>query len=80
MSNYRDNSGKLPAGLDYFRNLISPPGPFMRLLKRQARTKVWKQTSGLWRYDCTHCTIGPGGGSWRTTYDLAHQHARQHRS
>ena len=64
---FRDNGGKLPAGLDYFHNLLSPPGPFMRLLKRKRKPitkvrRVWRgpnpitgRTFSTWYWQCRLC-------------------------
>ncbi|WGH82514.1 hypothetical protein QDX25_05015 [Auritidibacter ignavus] len=67
MTTFRDNGGKLPAGLDYFHNLLSPPGPFMRLLKHKRRPivkvrRIWRgpnpitgQTFSTWYWQCKLC-------------------------
>lgn len=78
---FRDNGGKLPAGLDYFHNLLSPPGPFMRLLKRKRQpivkvrrndVKVGRRlTMKAWKATCDEC----GQTIWALQWHFAQQAA-----
>ena len=89
---WADKGGKLPAGVDYFHNLLSTPGPFMRLLKRkrQRTCKVWKpktatrisRIEGLdhtWRTNPWEwrCRKCPASGS-KPSWETAYQSATHH--
>lgn len=82
MSNL-DNVGKLPTGLDYFHNLLSPPGPFVRLLKRKRKHAITvRKLSGwygnFWKFSCTPCGLSINYPTWETAYRRANYHARNH--
>ena len=84
---WADKGGKLPPGLDYFHNLLCPPGPFMQALKRKPKrpVKLWSfisdgQLKGerVWFYSCRECPTSGLHLTWDRAYENADHHARNH--
>jgi hypothetical protein len=94
MSNFKsDNHGELPPGLDYFHNLLSPPGPLMQALKRKPKRQpivaIRKDPDSPyypWIWSCQICPGEPDLGTnfdkcvdWENAFTHARNHARNHR-
>lgn len=85
---FRDNGGKLPAGLTTIRNttghgiLISP---YPRKQKRQPIIKVrrgmtyYRNGYGyMWNWTCRLCYHRSGAAYWDLAYESATRHAHNH--